>query len=197
MPNIKPTPEQLRAAQNGRVPDIIAPGLDVIFCGINPSVYSVVVGHHFARPGNRFWPALFAGGFTERLLKPHEDEELLRCGCGITNVVERATVGAAELANEEYLAGGAQLRARLAEFAPRWLCVLGIGAFRTAFDQPKAIIGLQDEIIGQTRVWVLPNPSGLNAHYHPPQLAQLFSEFRRVVRDEKCTSRFNSSFCST
>ena len=182
---LKPTPEQLYLAKDGRVPDIIAPGLDVIFCGINPSVYSVVVGHHFARPGNRFWPALFAGGFTNRLLKPHEDEELLRCGCGITNVAARATVAAAELAKDELTAGGVQLRARLEEFAPRWLCVLGIGAFRTAFERPKATIGLQDEIIGQTRVWVLPNPSGLNAHYHPPHLARLFGEFRRVVRDEE------------
>ncbi len=182
---IKPTLEQLHEAKDGRVPDIIAPHLDVMFCGINPSVYSVVVGHHFARPGNRFWPALFAGGFTDRLLKPYEEDELLRCGCGITNVASRATVAAAELSKDELIEGGGQLRARLETYAPRWLCVLGIGAFRTAFNRPKAIIGLQDEIIGATRVWVLPNPSGLNAHYHPPQLARLFSEFRRVVREER------------
>ena len=182
---IKPTPEQLHEAIDGRVPDVIAPNLDVMFCGINPSLYSVVVGHHFARPGNRFWPAMFAGGFTERLLKPHEDRELLSFGCGITNVAERATVAAAELSKDELIEGGVQLRARLEKFQPRWLCVLGIGAFRTAFAQPKAIIGLQPEIIGQTRVWVLPNPSGLNAHYHPPQLAKLFGEFREVVREEE------------
>lgn len=181
---IKPTPEQLHEAKNGRVPDIIAPHLDVVFCGINPSVYSVVVGHHFARPGNRFWPALFAGGFTERLLKPHEEDELLRAGCGITNVVSRATVAAAELSKDELTAGGVELRARLKKYAPRWLCILGIGAFRTAFAKPKAVIGWQEETIGQTRIWVLPNPSGLNAHYHPPQLARLFGEFRRVVREE-------------
>ena len=179
----KPTPDELRAAANGKMPDIVAPGLNVIFCGINPSVYSVVVGHHFARPGNRFWKALHAGGFTNRLLLPSQDGELLSFGCGITNVVERATVGAAELSRAELTEGGLKLQAQIRHFAPRWLAVLGIGAYRTAFDEPKAVLGLQARTIRPTRLWVLPNPSGLNAHYQPADLARLFQELHQAIAD--------------
>lgn len=177
----KPTPDELRAAENKTMPDIIAPHLRVVFCGINPSVYSVVVGHHFARPGNRFWKAVYAGGFTDCLLKPEQDQELLQHGCGITNLVSRSTVAAAELSPQELEAGGRQLEAKMERFAPQWLAVLGISAYRTAFARPKAVLGLQDHIIGGARVWVLPNPSGLNAHYHPPDLARLFKEFRLAI----------------
>lgn len=177
----KPTAEELRAAANQTMPDIIAPGLRVVFCGINPSVYSVVVGHHFARPGNRFWKALHAGGFTDRLLAPHEDQELLRFGCGITNVAARSSVAAAELSPTELIEGGRLLEAKMQQFAPQWLAVLGISAYRAAFAQPHATIGSQPQTIGGVRVWVLPNPSGLNAHYHLPDLARLYSEFREAI----------------
>ncbi len=181
----KPTPDELHAATDGKMPDILAPGLNVVFCGINPSIYSVVVGHHFARPGNRFWKALHAGGFTNRLLLPAQDGELLNFGCGITNVVERATVGAAELSRAELATGGLKLQARIQHFAPRWLAVLGIGAYRTAFDEPKAVLGPQSRTIGTTRLWVLPNPSGLNAHYQPADLARLFREFHQALADNE------------
>jgi TDG/mug DNA glycosylase family protein len=180
----KITPEELHLAANGTMPDILAPALDVVFCGINPSVYSVVVGHHFARPGNRFWKALHAGGFTDQLLRPDQDRELLSFGCGITNVVERATVAAAELSKAELIVGGELLEARIKYFAPRWLAVLGIGAYRTAFGRPQSTLGLQSESIGGARVWVLPNPSGLNAHYHPPALARLFRELREEIEGD-------------
>ncbi len=160
------------------MPDILAPGLRVAFCGINPSVYSVVVGHHFARPGNRFWPALFAAGFTPARWAPAQDRELLGMGLGITNVVARSSVAAAEVTRAEFEAGGQLLRAKMEEFRPEVLAVLGIGAYRAAFNRPKATLGLQAETIGTTRLWVLPNPSGLNAHYHPPDLARLFRELR-------------------
>lgn len=173
---MKPTQEQLLAAANRTVPDVIAPDLRVLFCGINPGLYTAAVGHHFARPGNRFWPALHASGFTERLLAPSEERELLARGYGITNVVARATATAAELSTEEYVTGGRLLQAKTLRFRPRFLAILGVGAYRTAFAQPKAQLGLQSDSIGATRVWVLPNPSGLNAHYQPADLARLFTE---------------------
>lgn len=163
------------------MPDVIAPGLRVLFCGINPSVYSAVVRHHFARPGNRFWPALYASGFTERLLAPHEDGTLLARGLGITNVVEQASVSADSLTAEDYARGGRQLEAKVRRYHPRCLAVLGIGAWRTAFGKPKASLGPQPEPLGGARVWVLPNPSGLNAHYRPEDLARLFLALRRAV----------------
>jgi TDG/mug DNA glycosylase family protein len=177
----KPSKEEILAAAGKTVPDVIAPGLRVLFCGINPGLYTAAVGHHFARPGNRFWPALFAAGFTDRLLSPFEERRLLKLGCGITNVVARATVTAAELSTEEFITGGRRLEAKVRKFQPRFLAVLGISAYRAAFAQPKATLGLQPEAIADTRVWVLPNPSGLNAHYQPNDLARLFSELRRAI----------------
>jgi double-stranded uracil-DNA glycosylase len=177
----KPTREQLREANGRTVPDLLAPGLRVLFCGINPSLYSAVVGHHFARPGNRFWPALHGSGFTSRLLRPWEGEMLLAHGCGITNVWERATATAAEVSSVELREGGERLRGRVHEHRPTVLAVLGIGAYRSAFDAPHASFGLQPEAIGSTRVWVLPNPSGLNAHYQLADLVTVFRELRDSI----------------
>jgi TDG/mug DNA glycosylase family protein len=177
----RPTPEELLAAVGKTVPDVIASDLTVLFCGINPGLYTAAVGHHFARPGNRFWPALHAAGFTERLLDPSEERELLRHGYGITNVVDRATATAAELSREELAAGGRRLAEKVERFRPRVLAVLGIGAFRTSFGRPGAALGPQPEGLGGTRLWVLPNPSGLNAHYQPDDLARLFRELKEVT----------------
>jgi TDG/mug DNA glycosylase family protein len=163
------------------VPDVIAPDLRVLFCGINPGLYTAATGYHFARPGNRFWPALYAAGFTRRLLTPDEEHELLEDGYGITNVVARATATAAELSAEEYVEGGRRLKSKVRRYRPKFIAVLGVGAYRTAFDRPKATLGLQPEAIGETAVWVLPNPSGLNAHYQPKDLARLFRELRLAV----------------
>jgi TDG/mug DNA glycosylase family protein len=181
---VKPTRDALIAAANRTVPDLIAPGLRVLFCGINPGLYSAYTGHHFARPGNRFWPTLFAAGFTDRLLAPWEEGELLPLGYGITNVVRRASATADELTVEEIVRGGKQLRARVRRYKPRYLAVLGVGVYRIAFESPKAKLGLQSEPIGQTRVWVLPNPSGLNAHYQRADLARVFGELRKAVEAE-------------
>ncbi len=180
----KPSPEQLAAAAGRTVPDVIAPNLRVLFCGINPGLYTAAVGHHFARPGNRFWPALYRAGFTSKLLKPSEERELLSQGYGITNVVERATAAAAELSAEEFIAGGQRLQAKVRRFRPKFLAILGVGAYRTAFQQPTAKLGPQSETIGATLIWVLPNPSGLNAHYKPADLARLFAELRRAAEKE-------------
>lgn len=181
----KPTKEEILAAAGRIVPDVIAADLRVLFCGINPGLYTAAVGCHFARPGNRFWPALYAAGFTDKLLSPFEERELLKKGYGITNVVERATATAAELSPEEFVAGGRQLTAKVRRFRPKFLAVLGVGAYRTAFARPKAGLGLQTETIGETKLWVLPNPSGLNAHYQPADLARLFKELRLVVEKER------------
>jgi double-stranded uracil-DNA glycosylase len=170
----RPTAEQIRQAEGSTLPDIVAPGLGVLFCGINPGLYSAAVGRPFARPGNRFWKALHAGGFTPRVLQPSEAHLLPRYGCGVTDLVARATVGAAALAAEELVAGAGALEAKVRRWAPRWVAVLGVGAYRTAFTRRRAAIGPQPERIGGAGVWVLPNPSGLNAAYRLEQLAELF-----------------------
>jgi TDG/mug DNA glycosylase family protein len=180
----KPTKEEILAAAGKSVRDVIAPGLRVLFCGINPGLYTAAVGCHFARPGNRFWPALHRAGFTRRQLSPFEERELLQSGYGITNVVARATAAAAELSPEEFVRGGRVLRAKLRKYRPRFVAVLGVGAYRTAFDRPKARLGRQEEKLEAATVWVLPNPSGLNANYQLPDLARLFGELRDAVERE-------------
>lgn len=180
-PYAKPSPADLEAARDGTVPDVIAPGLRVLFCGINPSLYSAAVGAHFAGPSNRFWPTLHAAGFTARRLAPWESDLLLAAGYGITNVVERATASAAELTRAEFEAGGARLAAKVEAFRPRWLAVLGLGAYRAAFGRPGAAVGPQPERVGGRPVWVLPNPSGLNAHYPPARLAEVYRALREAA----------------
>ncbi len=159
------------------LPDIIAPGLSVLFCGINPGLLSAQRKQHFARPGNRFWPALHLSGFTPRQLHPSEQFSLLDYGLGITNMVARPTATAAELSKQEFVQG-AEILTKLAEkYAPQTVAIVGIGAYRLGFGRPKATIGPQPELLGPSRIWVLPNPSGLNAHYQLPALA---AEFRRL-----------------
>jgi TDG/mug DNA glycosylase family protein len=160
------------------LPDVVAPDLAVLFCGINPSLVSAARGHHFARPGNRFWPALHLAGLTPRRLTPDEDGELLRYGLGVTNLVDRPTRTAAELTADELRAGAAALADLVGGHRPRVLAVLGITAWRVAFDRPRAGIGPQPERIGGAETWVVPNPSGLNAHFQLPDLARLYRELR-------------------
>ena len=155
---------------------MIAPGLKVLFCGINPGLYSAATGFHFARPGNRFWPALHAAGFTPRLFHPSENEQLLELGYGLTNLVNRGTVAADELSNAELIEGAKKLRAKLRRFRPRAIAFVGLGAYRTAFGRPKATLGRQNEALEGAEVWVLPSPSGLNANYQLPSLIQLFRQ---------------------
>lgn len=175
---VKPTKEQIAAAAGKTLPDVIAPSLDVLFCGINPGLYTAAVGHHFGRPGNRFWPVLHKAGFTPRLFHPSEQRELLALGYGITNIVARASAAADELTAEELVQGARVLERKVRKFAPRVLAIVGIQAYRTAFQCPKAKLGLQEETIAATRIWVLPNPSGLNAHYQAAELVELFRELR-------------------
>ncbi|MFG1905199.1 G/U mismatch-specific DNA glycosylase [Kribbella sp. NPDC048928] len=160
------------------IPDVIADGLRVLFCGINPGLMSAETGHHFARPGNRFWPALHRSGFTPRQLAPAEQEELLTYRLGITNVVDRPSAKAAELSRAELLAGGENLVKKVLDVRPEWLAVLGVTAYRDAFGDRTATVGRQDLTIGTTRIWVLPNPSGLNAHFTLPKLTEAFGELR-------------------
>ncbi len=177
-----PTRADLLAAADKTVPDLIAPDLSILFCGINPGLYSAYTAHHFARPGNRFWPALHLGGFTPRVLRPAEEQELLPLGYGITNLVQRASATADELTKEELAAGGERLAAKVAQYTPRVLAVLGVGAYRSAFGRPRAAVGLQVERIGQTHVWILPDPSGLNAHYTLDALGEVFGELRSAAQ---------------
>ena len=157
---------------------IVGPGLRVLFVGINPSLRSAEVGHHFARPGNRFWPTLHAAGFTPRRLRPDEDGELPYHGIGVTNLAFRPTRAASELSADELRRGAQELEATVREHAPRLVAIVGLTAYRTAFARPDAAMGLQAEQIGGRPVWVLPNPSGLNAHYKPADFARLYAEAR-------------------
>jgi double-stranded uracil-DNA glycosylase len=178
---IRPTPEQIAAAHGRTIPDVIAPGLQVLFAGINPSLYSGAVGHHFARPGNRFWPVLHAAGFTSSLVSPFDDRKLLEIGWGITNVVECATASADELTADELVKGARRLMRKVRKYRPRWVAFLGASVYRFAFDRPDAQVGRQQERLAESGTWVLPNPSGLNAHYPPVKLVPLFAELRAVI----------------
>lgn len=174
----KPTKQQLIDAAGKTLPDVIGPNLRVLFCGINPGLYTAAVGHHFARPGNRFWPALHQSGFTDELISPFDERELLKSGIGISNVVAHATATAAELTKDDFTKGGRRLAAKVRRYRPRVVAILGVGAYRHAFDKPKAQVGEQTERIHDARVWVLPNPSGLNANYQLPALVKLFTQLR-------------------
>ena len=178
----KPSRQQLVEAAGKTVPDVIAPDLTVLFCGINPGLYTAAVGHHFGRPGNRFWPALYESGFTRRLLSPFEERELLKLGLGITNVFAHATASATELTRDDFIKGGRELRTKIRRFRPKMVAILGVGAYRAAFAHPKAVIGEQDERIHHARVWVLPNPSGLNANYQLKDLTRLFRVLRLAAK---------------
>lgn len=180
--SFRPTRQQLIDAAGKTLPDVIAPNLRVLFCGINPGLYTAAVGHHFARPGNRFWPALFKSGFTDRLISPFDESELLKSGLGISNVVPQATSTAAELTREDFIKGGRRLAAKVKKYRPRIVAILGVGAYRAAFANQKATIGEQSERIHSARVWVLPNPSGLNANYQLPELVELFRNLRASVK---------------
>ena len=177
----RPTKAELAAAHGTVIDDLIAPELSVLFCGINPGLWSAVTGHHFARPGNRFWPALHLSGFTPRQFPPSDQALLLDLGLGITNVVARATARADELTPQEFVDGGKRLVEFVHTWRPKFLAVVGLGAYRTAFGSPKAVVGLQPETIGDTHVWVLPNPSGLNAHWQLPELAAEFGRLREAA----------------
>jgi TDG/mug DNA glycosylase family protein len=179
---VKVSKADLQAAYGRTIRDVIAPNLDVLFCGINPGLTSGATGHHFARAGNRFWPALHAGGFTPRVLKPEEKQELLAAGCGITNLVARTTATAAELSDDELRRGRRALARKVARYRPRIVAIVGIGAYRVAFDRPRATFGLQEETIAGARLWVLPNTSGLNANHQAADFANAFRELRQAAR---------------
>jgi TDG/mug DNA glycosylase family protein len=178
---VRPTRADLEAAQGREVPDLIAPDLKVLFCGINPSLYSAAVGHHFARPGNRFWLTLHRAGFTERLLQPSEERELLERGIGITNVFPKASASADSLSLTDYRSGGARLGRALARYRPGLIAFLGLGAYRIAAREPKAVVGPQPNPFAGVPVWALPNPSGLNAHYQIDDLVECYRALRAVV----------------
>jgi TDG/mug DNA glycosylase family protein len=177
----RPTKAELVAAAGRTVPDLIRPGLKILFCGINPGLYSGATRHHFARPGNRFWPALHRAGFTPRLISPFEEHLLLDYGLGITNLVARATATADELSRDEFQAGRRRLEGKVRRYQPEWVAVVGIGAYRAAFGRPRAQAGGQPEPIERRGLWVLPNPSGLNANHQLDDLVQAFAELRKAA----------------
>lgn len=166
----------MQAAAGKGLRDVIGPDLKVLFCGINPGLYSAATGFHFARPGNRFWPTLHAAGFTARRFDPSENRKLLELGYGLTNLVNRGTAAADALSPTELVQGGRKLAAKVRRFRPRAVAFVGLGAYRTAFGRPKATLGLQPERLEGAEVWVLPSPSGLNANYQLPALVQLFRQ---------------------
>jgi TDG/mug DNA glycosylase family protein len=182
---LRPTAGDLAAARDRTIPDVIGPGLDVLFCGINPGLWSGALGQHFARPGNRFWPALHRAGFTPRQLRPEEQFELLRYGLGVTNLVPRTTAKADELTSGELTAGAARLVTVAERHAPSWVAVVGVTAYRTGFGRPRATVGRQPERLAGSGLWVLPNPSGLNAHYQLEALVEQFAMLRAAVTADR------------
>lgn len=179
----RPTKVELLAAAGKTIADAIAPDLDVLFCGINPGLYSGATGYHFARPGNRFWPTLYRAGFTPRLLSPSESREFLALGYGLTNLVDRVTSRADELSADELKEGARRLKRKAHRYRPRFVAMLGVSAYRVAFASPKTVLGEQEEKLHSAKLWVLPSPSGLNAHYQPAALARIYAELRRAVND--------------
>jgi double-stranded uracil-DNA glycosylase len=176
-----PTKDELQAAYGRSVEDLVAPGLRVLFVGINPSLWSGWSGHHFGRPSNRLWQTLHEAGFTDRRLRPEDTADLLAAGLGITNFVNRATARADELTDDEIRAGLPRLEATVNRWRPRTVAVLGVTAYRTAFGRPKARVGPQDETLRGAALWVLPNPSGLNAHYQQPDLTKIYAALRETL----------------
>jgi TDG/mug DNA glycosylase family protein len=180
-PPPRPSKQDLQDAYGRLVPDLVRPGLAVLLCGINPSLWSGAVGLHFATPGNRLWPALHAAGWTDRRLLPHETDALLAAGCGITNLVGRATARADELDDDELRAGLPRLEAVAVEYAPRYVAFLGLSAYRVATGVRHAAVGPQDRTVGPSKVWLLPNPSGLNASWQLPRLAEAYGALRQAA----------------
>ena len=178
---VKPTQSELMAAYGRTVPDTVAEGLRILFVGINPSLYSAVVGHHFARPGNRFWAALHASGLVPYRLRPEEDRTLLDHGIGLTNLARRATARGDEVPPEDLERGRRTLARKIRRYRPRVVAILGVTAYRVAFSDPRAGMGPQARSLGGAAVWVLPNPSGLNAHYQIPDLARAYAELKTWI----------------
>ena len=176
-----PTKEELAAAYGRAVPDLVRPGLRVLLVGINPSLWTGWSGYHFGRPSNRLWPTLHQAGLTDRRLRPEDAAELLAAGIGITNLVNRATARADELTDDEIRAGVPRLEATVRTYAPGTVAVLGITAYRTAFARPKATVGPQPETVEGAALWVLPNPSGLNAHYQQPDLTAVYARMAATL----------------
>jgi double-stranded uracil-DNA glycosylase len=181
----RPTRAELAAARDRTIDDVLPgpgdPPLRVLFCGINPGLVSAATGHHFARPGNRFWPAMHGAGFTPRLLLPAEQDELRALGLGITNMAPRATARADELTPAELVAGAVRLRELVGRHRPAWLAVVGVTAYRTGFAAPRAAVGPQEGRLDETRIWVLPNPSGLNAHWQLPAMTEEYARLRAAA----------------
>jgi TDG/mug DNA glycosylase family protein len=182
----RPTREELLSAYGRVIPDCVGPGIQVLLVGINPSLYSGWTSTHFARPGNRLWRTLHEAGFTDRRLHPSESEAIVAAGLGITNLVARATARADELTDEEIRAGVEPLRRLVRRCRRRWggpsyVAFLGISTYRVAFGRPRAVVGCQPERFEGAGVWVLPNPSGLNAHYQQPALTTAYAELRQRV----------------
>ena len=182
----RPSKEDIASAKDKTVPDVLAKDLNVLFCGINPGLYSAAMGYHFGRPGNRFWKVIHLAGFTPRQLQPSQQAELLRFCLGITNLVPRATATAGQLAPAELMQGAAGLEKKVALYKPKFVAFLGLGAYRSAFGWKNAQVGLQTHQIGGSRVWLLPNPSGLNAYYQINDLVRLYQDLMESVNNFDC-----------
>lgn len=181
--NTLPSKDQLQKAASKKLSDLLDYNLKVLFVGINPGLYTAYTGFPYARPGNRFWPSLYGSGFTPRVFQPSEYREMLKLGYGMTNVVARASNSANELSKEEYIEGGKVLEAKVLKYKPQWVAFVGVQAYRAAFARPKAQVGEQNETLGESKIWVLPSPSGLNAHYRPAEFAAVFREFYERVNE--------------
>lgn len=182
------TRDELESFRDAHVADLIGerpPKLVVV--GINPGLWTAATQTHFAHPGNRFYPALYRAGITSREfdraagLRDEDRQELLDRGVAITNLVARATARASELSSEELRAGGEELVARLERWTPAVVAIAGVTAYRAAFGRRRAVLGRQDETLAGAELWVVPNPSGLNAHETVDSLAGHYAEVARAA----------------
>jgi double-stranded uracil-DNA glycosylase len=158
--------------------DLLAPDLRVVFCGINPGLRSAMLGHHFAGRGNRFWKAIYLAGFTREQIIPEKGEIILAHGCGLTSAVERPTSRADELTRDEFERAASGLSAKIARYAPGYVAFLGKPAFSAIFGRKSVSWGEQDDLLGGSKTWVLPNPSGLNRSFRLDQLVRAYTELR-------------------
>ncbi|HXF25422.1 MAG TPA: G/U mismatch-specific DNA glycosylase [Gemmatimonadaceae bacterium] len=164
------------------LPDILDTGLSVIFCGINPGLRSASSGHHFSAGGNRFWRAVHLARFTPELIAPDDDRTILQYGCGLTTAVERPTARASELSKHEFLAASVSLEKKIEQFAPEYVAFLGKVAYSSMSGLHKVEWGIQSLSFGGARVWILPNPSGLNRAFSLNDLVRHYGELRQASR---------------
>jgi double-stranded uracil-DNA glycosylase len=183
------TPSVTHSESLQGLPDILAPGLSVVFCGINPGVRAASTGHHFAGRGNRFWRVIHLAGFTPGQLSPEDDRTFLQYGCGLTTAVSRPTARADELSQWEFKAAASEFEQKIERYGPQYVAFLGKMAISAMSGERDIGWGLQPTAFGGASAWVLPNPSGLNRTFSLDALVTAYQELRLAIAPAKVSRR--------